>query len=137
MIYNKETLIDSNKIENIISDKIIEAAIEVHRTLGPGLLESIYEHALIHELKVRNLSVKSQVQIPVIYKGILLKDPMRLDLLVEGKVILEIKSTEKESPYNKAQIMTYLKLSGIKLGLLLNFAHGRLIDGLIRIVNGL
>ncbi len=139
-LINAETLRrkDAEKIENLLSEQVIDAAIEVHRTLGgPGLLESLYEDALYHELKLRNIPVESQVLIPVVYKGRSLREPMRLDLLVGGKIIIEVKATEKESIIYKAQILTYLRLTKLKLGLVINFGQGRLIDGLTRVVNGL
>ncbi len=129
---------DAEKIENILAAKIIDAAIEVHRTLGgPGLLENLYEEALYQELKLRNISVQSQIQIPVIYKGHTLRNPMRLDLLVEDKIIIEIKATEQEQPVHKAQVLTYLRLTKLKLGLLLNFGQKLLRDGIERIANDL
>lgn len=129
---------DAEKLENLLSKQVIDAAIEVHRTLGgPGLLESLYEDALYHELKLRNIAVQSQIQIPVIYKGKTLREPMRLDLLVENKIIIEVKATEKNLDVYTAQILTYLRLTRLKLGLVINFGQGRLIDGLIRVVNGL
>jgi len=129
---------DAEKIENQLSEQVIDAAIEVHRTLGgPGLLESLYEDALYHELKIRNIPVQSQVQIPVIYKNCPLREPMRLDLLVDRKLIIEVKAVEKENLVHKAQILTYLRLTKLKLGLVINFGHGRLIDGLTRVVNNL
>ncbi len=129
---------DTNKIESFLSERIIEAAIEVHKTLGgPGLLESIYESALYHDLKLRNIPVQSQVQVPVIYKNCTLKEPLRLDLLVGHKVIIEIKATEKELAVHRAQVLTYLRLTGLKLGLVLNFGQGRLIDGISRVANHL
>jgi len=129
---------DAEKIENLLSEKVIDAAIEVHRTLGgPGLLESLYEDALYHELKLRNIPVQSQVQIPVIYKSRPLRESMRLDLLVDCKIIIEVKTTEKENAVHKAQVLTYLRLTRLKLGLVINFGQERLIDGLTRVVNGL
>lgn len=129
---------DAEKIENLLSEKVIDAAIEVHRTLGgPGLLESLYEDALYHELKLRNIPVQSQVQIPVIYKSRPLRESMRLDLLVDRKIIIEVKATEKENAVHKAQVLTYLRLTRLKLGLVINFGQERLIDGLTRVVNGL
>jgi len=129
---------DAEKSENLLSQQIIDAAIEVHRTLeGPGLLESLYEEALYQELKLRRIPVQAQVQVPVSYKSIALKDPMRLDLLVDRKVIIEVKATEKESAIHKAQVLTYLRLTGLKLGLVLNFGQIRLVDGLVRVVNDL
>lgn len=93
-------------IENVLSEKIIDAAIEVHRFLGgPGLLESLYEDVLCHELKLRGVTVQSQVPVPVVYKGVHLRDPLRLDLLVDNKIIVEVKATEKEFSIHKAQIL--------------------------------
>ena len=126
------------KVENILSGQIVDAAIEVHRMLGgPGLLESLYEEALYHELKQRNIAVQAQVQVPVCYKNIILRDPMRVDLLVDRKVIIEVKATEKELAIHKAQVLTYLRLTKLKLGLVLNFGQERLLDGLKRVVNNL
>lgn len=127
-----------DKIENLLAEKIINAAIEVHRVLGgPGLLESLYEDALYHELSLRNIPVQAQVQIPVIYKSYALREPMRLDLLVDNKIIIEVKATEKELAVHKSQVLTYLRLTKLKLGLVINFGQGLLIDGLTRVVNGL
>lgn len=129
---------DAEKIENILATQVIDAAIEVHRTLGgPGLLESLYEEALHQELKLRGISVQAQVQIPVIYKGYPLRSPMRLDLLIDGKVIIEVKATEQEQAVHRAQVLTYLRLTGLKLGLLLNFGQKMLRDGIERVVNDL
>jgi GxxExxY protein len=111
-------------IENEISYKIIGAAIEIHRVLGgPGLLESMYESALCHELTLNGLEVERQKLIPVIYKGVMIKEPYILDILVEKKVIIEVKATEKEFDIHKAQLLTYLRLTNIKLGLLINFGR--------------
>ena len=137
---NAETLRreDAEKIENKLSEQILDAAIEVHRSLGgPGLLESLYEDALFHELKLRNIPVQSQVRVPVMYKNQALREPMRLDLLVDQKVIIEVKATEKEHAVHKAQVLTYLRLTGLKLGLVVNFGQSRLIDGFTRVVNNL
>lgn len=129
---------DAEKIENILSEQILDAAIEVHRSLGgPGLLESLYEDALYHELKLRNIPVQSQVRVPVIYKNQVLREPMRLDLLVDQKVVIEVKATEEEHAVHKAQVLTYLRLTGLKLGLVVNFGQSRLIDGFTRVVNNL
>ena len=98
---------DAKKIENILAALIVDAAVEVHRTLGgPGLLESLYEEALYEELKLRNLPVQAQVQIPVTYKGCTLRNSMRLDLLVDGRVIIEVKATEQQQAVHKAQVLT-------------------------------
>lgn len=129
---------DAEKLENVYASIIIDAAIEVHRTLGgPGLLESLYEEALYHELKLRKVSVQAQVPIPVLYKGHTLANPMRLDLLVEDKVIIEVKATEQEYPIHKAQVLTYLRLSKLKLGFVLNFGQKFLRKGIERVVNEL
>ncbi len=113
---------DAELIENLLSEQILDAAIEVHRTLGgPGLLESLYEDALFHELKLRNIPALSQVSIPVTYKNCKLRDPMRLDILVDRKVIIEVKATETMLAVHKAQVLTYLRLTNLKLGLVINF----------------
>ena len=123
--------------ENEISSKIIRAAIEVHKRLGPGLLESAYEVCLEYELKQMGLDVKRQLVLPVMYKSIKLDAGYRIDLLVEEKVIVELKSVNELVDINLAQILTYLKLKNLKLGLLINFNTIRLIDGIRRIVNKL
>jgi len=120
--------------ENEISNKIIQAAIEVHRHLGPGLLESAYEECLCYELSKMGLSFKRQQSLPVEYKGIKLDCGYRLDLVVEEKVIVEVKSVEKLLPIHQAQLLTYLRLSGLKLGLLINFNSALLKDGIKRMV---
>jgi GxxExxY protein len=130
--------IDAGKVENVLAELIVDSAIEVHRTLGgPGLLESLYEEALYQELRLRNISVQAQVHIPVVYKGVFLRQPMRLDLLVDGKVIIEIKATEQELSVHRAQILTYLRLTKLKLGLLINFGQKLLRNGIERVVNNL
>ena len=122
---------------NRISGNIIGAAIEVHKALGPGLLESAYEECLCHELNVRSISFERQKSLPVIYKNIKLDCGYRLDMVVEDSIIIELKSCEQIEPIHKAQLLTYLKLSGINLGLLLNFNVTVMRDGIIRIVNEL
>ncbi len=125
-----------NKL-NSISGQVLDAAIEVHRNLGPGLLESIYELCLLKELKSRGIEAKSQLLLPVYYKGELLHEKhFTIDLLVEDLVIVEIKTVERNIPINKAQLMTYLKLSGKHLGLLINFNVPLLVQGFERILNG-
>jgi GxxExxY protein len=129
---------DAEIIENLLSEQILDAAIEVHRTLGgPGLLESLYEDALFYELRLRNIPALSQVLIPVTYKNYKLRDPMRLDILVDSKVIIEVKATETVLAVHKAQVLTYLRLTNLKLGLVINFGQGRLLDGWSRVVNDL
>jgi GxxExxY protein len=123
--------------ENILSNKIIGIAIELHKRLGPGLLESAYENALAYDLKEISLEVKQQVSMPFVYKEIKLDIGYRLDLLIENKVIVEIKSVESLAPVHYAQLLTYLKLSNLKLGLLINFNTKLLKDGIHRVVNNL
>jgi GxxExxY protein len=123
--------------ENEISEKIIGSAIEVHRSLGPGLLESAYLECLYYELQKAGLYVEKQKSLPLIYKEVKLDAGYRLDLIVEGKVIIEIKSIESLNDIHIAQVLTYLKISGCRLGLLMNFNVLRLIDGLKRLVNKL
>ena len=123
--------------ENEISQKIIGAAIEVHKQLGPGLLESTYETCLAYELKQMELDVKQQQALPVVYKEVKLDAGYRIDLLIENKVIIEIKSVEALADIHTAQLLTYLKLKDLKLGLLINFNSVRVVDGLKRIVNNL
>jgi GxxExxY protein len=123
--------------ENEISYKIIGAAIKLHQAVGPGLLESVYENALAYDLIELGLFVQQQVAMPFIYKEIKQDIGYRLDLIVERKVIIEIKAIENLAPVHYAQTLTYLKLSGLKLGLLINFNTKLLRDGIHRIVNGL
>ena len=121
--------------ENEISGKIIGAAIEVHRHLGPGLLESAYEECLCCELGLRGIEFKRQVPLPLNYKGLKLDCGYRLDLLVEDKIIVELKTVEAIAPIHEAQILTYLKLKGIHLGLIINFNVRLLVEGIRRLVN--
>lgn len=122
---------------NEISSNIIGAAIEVHKYLGPGLLESAYEVCLCHELRLRNINFASQVSIPLTYKEERLDCGCRLDLIVEDQVIVELKSCEKIEAIHKAQILTYLKLMDRNLGLIINFNVPVLKNGIQRIVYGL
>ena len=122
--------------ENEISGKIIGAAIEVHRKLGPGLLESAYGECLCRELDLRGIDFKRQVPLPLNYKGVNLDCGYRLDLLVEDKVIVELKSVETLEPIHEAQMLTYLKLRNAWLGLIINFNVIMLKDGVRRLVNG-
>ncbi|HEX8843319.1 MAG TPA: GxxExxY protein [Pyrinomonadaceae bacterium] len=117
-----------------MTERIIGAAIEVHRALGPGLLESAYEECLCYELSLDKLNVRRQVPLPVVYKGIKLDCGYRIDLIVEEKVIVELKTVEKLLPIHQAQLLTYLKLGEFKTGLLLNFSSAVLKDGIKRIV---
>ncbi|GAB4286767.1 MAG: GxxExxY protein [Candidatus Dojkabacteria bacterium] len=119
-------------IENQITEKIIGCAIEVHKQLGPGLLESAYEECLYYELQNAGLNVKKQLALPLVYKEIKLDNGYRIDLLVENKVIIEIKSVDAIADIHKAQLMTYMKLADIKIGLLINFNVTKLKDGIVR-----
>lgn len=123
--------------ENEISSQIIGAAIEVHKHLGPGLLESSYEACLLFELRQMGLNVKSQVALPISYKGLRLEAGYRIDILVEEKVIIEIKAVDELADIHTAQILTYLKLTNLKLGLIINFNSVKLVNGLKRVVNKL
>jgi GxxExxY protein len=119
-----------------LSHTIIGAAIEVHRLLGgPGLIESVYESALCHELTLRGIQNQRQMAVPVVYKGIPVREPLFLDILVENTVIVEVKSLGKDNPYFQAQVATYLRLTGLKLGLLIDFGKTLLKDGISRIIN--
>jgi GxxExxY protein len=122
---------------NQLSSKIIGAAIEVHKTLGPGLLESAYEECLCHELSIQGLLFEKQKPLSIDYKGKKMDCGYRLDIVVEKAVIIELKSCEKIEPIHKAQLLTYLKLSGLNLGLILNFNVPLMRDGIVRIVNEL
>lgn len=117
-----------------LSKQVIGCALEVHRNLGPGLLESTYEHCLAHELTLAGLPFRLQHALPVKYKGILLDCGYRVDVLVEDQLIVELKSVEKVVPIHEAQLLTYMKLAQIRIGLLINFNVGLLKDGIKRMV---
>lgn len=121
---------------NKISGIILDGAIEVHKNLGPGLLESVYEVCLFKELRSRNLFVERQVPLPVTYKGEKLDTEFRIDLLVENEIIIELKAIEIMLPVHEAQLLTYLKLADKKLGLLINFNVPKLVNGFKRMLNG-
>ncbi len=116
----------------VLATTIVDAAIKVHARLGPGLLESVYEACLAHELKNRGLKVATQVWLPVLYEGLQLDAGLRIDLLVEDQVVIELKAVEAVLPVHHAQLLTYLKLSGHRLGFLMNFNAALLKDGLHR-----
>ncbi|MEX2016102.1 MAG: GxxExxY protein [Candidatus Hydrogenedentales bacterium] len=126
---------DSGRL-NDISFLIIQAAIEVHRTLGPGLLESVYRACMIYELRRRNLSVVAEQMVPICYKDVIIDGSYRLDLLVGDEVVLEIKSVEVVLPVHHAQLLSYLRLTKKPLGLLINFNVPVLIKGVKRMMNG-
>ena len=119
-----------------IGERVIGAAMKVHTALGPGLLESAYEACLIHELRKSSLGVKSQVPLPVVYDGIRLDVGYKLDILVNDSIVLELKAVEKLSPIHTAQLLSYLKLGGYRIGYLLNFNVVSMRDGVKRVVNG-
>jgi GxxExxY protein len=123
--------------ENEIGTVIVDAALAVHREIGPGLLESVYEVILAYELGQRGLSVKRQVPISIHYKQITFDEAFRADLVVEDKVVVELKSTEQVSQAHKKQLLTYLRLTGCKLGFLLNFGEALMKRGITRTVNGI
>lgn len=122
--------------ENEIGTRVIESAIALHRELGPGLLESVYEVTLAHELAQRNLRTQRQVPIPIQYKGIRFDEGFRADIIVENKVLLELKSVEATAKVHRKQVLTYLKLTGLKLGYLLNFGENLMKDGIYRLIHG-
>ncbi len=123
--------------ENEIGTICIEAAIALHRELGPGLLESVYEIVLAHELGRRGLRVERQVPISISFRGTTFEEAFRADLSVEGKVIIELKSVEQISKVHRKQIQTYLRLTGLKLGYIFNFGAALMKEGIVRAVNGL
>ena len=123
--------------ENEISEQIIGAAIEVHRYHGPGLVEQIYEESLCHELKLRGLLFERQKPVPIYYKGVKLGVPLYLDLIVEVKVIVDLKAKEQVTPLDRAKLLSYLRLCDLRLGLILNFHETVLKHGITRVVNKL
>ena len=123
--------------ENQLSERVIGCAIEVHRQLGPGLLESLYDEALAYEVQRAGLRCRRQQQVPIHYKSVTLSHPLRLDLIVEEKLIVEVKAKEETTPIDKQQLLTYLRLSRVSLGLLINFNKTKLVNGVTRVVNGL
>ncbi|NTV50980.1 MAG: GxxExxY protein [Geobacteraceae bacterium] len=136
-IFNTSLKRNKNPEINATSRDIVDAAMKVHSALGPGLLESAYEACLKHELSKQGLSVASQVVLPVQYDGVAIDAGYRIDLLVNDAVVVELKAVEKVVPIHEAQLLTYLKLSGKKLGLLLNFNVLHMKDGIKRIANNL
>jgi GxxExxY protein len=119
---------------NELTELVIGAAIEVHRYLGPGLLESVYQHCMEMELKLRNCSVEPQARIPLIYKGVTLADPLVIDLYFPSQLVVELKSVEKVLPVHDAQLLSYMKLTKTKIGLLLNFNVATMKQGIKRFV---
>ncbi len=123
--------------ENEIAKKILDAAMAIHVRLGPGLLETVYEKILVYELTQRGLKVEAQVPVPIRYESKVFDEAFRADLIVDDKVIVELKSVENVQPVHKKQLLTYLRLSDKRLGLLINFGSALLKDGIFRIVNKL
>lgn len=118
----------------IIAKQVVDAAYQVHKYLGPGLLESTYQHCFIDELRNKGLYVEKEKKLPIIYKGKILKDSLRLDVLVENQIIVELKSVDALAPIHKAQLITYLRLSERQIGFLINFNVVRFKDGINRLV---
>ena len=122
--------------ENEIGDIIVETAIYLHKNLGPGLLETVYEVILMKLLTKKDLFVQRQVSVPIEFEGEHFNEGFRIDLFIEGKVIIELKSIEKIAPVHKKQLLTYLKLTNTKLGYILNFGAELMKDGMVRVING-
>jgi GxxExxY protein len=122
--------------ENQIGKVIVDTALHLHKRLGPGLLETVYEVILAYELKKRQMNVERQVQIPILYEGIQFEEGFRADIIVNDKVIIELKSVEALNNAHKKQLLTYLKLMDMKLGFLLNFSEELMKDGITRVING-
>ena len=123
--------------ENEIAQIIVDTAYRIHTTIGPGLLESAYEAIFVHELRKRGLCVQRQVGVPIIYEDVAIEEGFRADMIVEDLVIIELKAVERLAPVHKKQLLTYLRLTGKKLGLLINFNEEKIKDGIHRVVNGL
>ncbi len=122
--------------ENEISKIVFECGLKIHRTLGPGLLENVYEECMFYEIKQQGLHVEKQLMLPLVYENVHLDAGYRIDLKVDGKLIVEIKAVEKLNEVHTAQVLTYLRLSNCKLGLLINFNTTLFKDGVKRIING-
>ncbi len=122
--------------ENEIGTIIVDCAVKLHKNLGPGLLESVYEAVLAKQLQLAGLTFQRQVPVPIVYEGISFDEGFRADLIINRSVIIELKSVETIHPVHKKQLLTYLKLTGLKLGYLLNFGDELMKNGITRIVNG-
>ena len=123
--------------ENELAKVVVDAALVVHKSLGPGLLESVYQAVLAYELRQRGLKVEAEVSIPVVYGQVQIETAFRADLIVDGCLLIELKSIEQVNPIHKKQLLTYLRLSEIKIGLLINFNEELIKNGIHRVVNGL
>ena len=126
--------VENQEKRDPLTEKVIGCAIEVHRILGPGLLESAYQRCMLFELRKQGLAVETEVPMPVNYKGEIMDCGYRIDMLVEKSLIVELKAVETLLPIHEAQILSYMKLSGIRIGLLVNFHQSRLVDGLKRFI---
>jgi len=124
-------------MENDLAEIVVDTSVHIHQKLGPGLLESVYEAVLAFDLGHRGIIIERQVPVPLIWNGMLVEQSFRADIIVENKLILELKSVEKIIPVHKKQILTYLRITGLKLGLLLNFGADLMKNGIVRLVNGL
>ncbi|UCG39236.1 MAG: GxxExxY protein [bacterium] len=122
---------------NLLAREIVDTSYKLHTRLGPGLLESVYEAVLSHELTKRGLKIERQPPVPIVYDGIKFDEGFRADIVVENMIILELKSVEKVNRSHKKQLLTYLKLTGMRLGLLINFGEAWIKDGIYRVVNRL
>jgi GxxExxY protein len=122
--------------ENEIAKIAVDVAFQLHSTLGPGLLESVYQELYVYKLRERGLSVETEIQLPVVYEGKQFTSTFRIDILIEKKLVIELKSVETVLPVHKKQLLTYLRLSGLKLGLLINFGSAYIKDGIERVING-
>lgn len=123
--------------ENEISKIVFDTGLEIHRKLVPGLFESVYETCLAHDLRKKGLNIQTQVNLPIIYDDLIIEKAFRLDMLIEGKIIIEVKAISEISDLHLAQILTYLKMTDLKLGMLINFNVNLFKDGVRRVVNGL
>lgn len=123
--------------ENELAKVVVDAALKIHKALGPGLLESVYQAVLAYELKQSGLQVEAEVSIPVVYGQVQIESAFRADLIVDGCLLIELKSVEQINPVHKKQLLTYLRMSDIKLGLLINFNEELIKNGIHRVVNGL
>jgi len=123
--------------ENELAKIVVDASLKVHRALGPGLLESVYQSVLAYELRGQGLKVETEVPVPVIYGELKIETAFRADMIVDGRLVIELKSVEQITPVHKKQVLTYLRLTEIKLGLLINFNEELIKNGIHRIVNGL
>ena len=139
--FTTECTEDTEEVRNPSGDhecsgRVIDAALAVHRALGPGLLESAYEACLAHELTLRSIDVRRQLELPVLYRGLRLDIGYRIDLLVDGSLIVEVKAVSKVLPIHQAQLLSYLRLSRLRVGLLLNFNVDLMRNGIQRVLNG-